>query len=175
MKRFFTLVCIPLLCFSMLMVGCQKKIETTEVLTPNVTLESSERTCVDDCQPCINPCCCVIEVLDPILTPVLIQFCGVLAGCTGIGTCSVNATGNCPEIRGILVEEELNPAIPFLYCQEIDEAIRITNTESFDVLIRISCFVTDSTGTPSIINVLIPGFESKTILVNNNCKPEECN
>ena len=174
MKQLLTLPnLILLLSFAMLMMSCQKENETVEVLTPNVTLESSERSCVADCQPCIGQCCCVIEVLDPTGTDVVVQFCGNLPGCTNIDTCSVSATGNCPEIIGRIYVETLNSLLPFFYCQEKDEAILITNTEPFDILIRIYCFLDDST--PSITNVLIPGFDSKTILVNNNCEPEDCN
>lgn len=165
-----------LLCLAMLMVSCSKEIETTEVLTPNVSLESSERSCVANCTQCPQDfCCCVIEVLDPTGTDVFVQFCGNLPGCTGINICSVSATGNCPEINGRIYVETLNSATPFFYCQEKDEAIRIRNTEPFDVGIRITCSVPDSVSTPSSINVLIPGFGSKTILVNNNCEPEDCN
>lgn len=174
MNFYFIWSCFTLLCLAMLTVSCSKEVETTEVLTPNVTLESTERTCVPDCTQCPQDfCCCLIEVLDPILTPVLVQFCGNMPGCAGTNACSISATGNCPEINGRIYVETLNSATSFFYCQEKDEAIRITNTEPFDVTIRISCFLDDST--PFITNVLIPGFDSKTIQVSNNCEPEECN
>ncbi len=173
-NSYLTLPYLTLLCLVMLMVSCSKEVETPEMLTPNVTLESTERSCVPDCTQCPQDfCCCLIEVLDPTGMFVQVQFCGNMPGCAGTTVCSISATGNCPEINGRIYLETLDSGTPFFYCQEKDEAIRITNAEPFDVTIRISCFLDDST--PSITNVLIPGFDSKTIFVSNNCEPEECN
>lgn len=175
MKTIFTLPYLTLLCLAVLMVSCSKEIETTDVHTPNVTLESTERNCITGCNQCSQDfCCCRIDILQPTGPPTIqIQLCGALPGCISIDTCSVSAVGNCPEIRGVLVEENLSQGISFLYCHEKEGAILIRNLEPFPIQLRITCMISDLTS--MFTDVSIPEFGSQTVFVDSECEPDECN
>ncbi len=174
MKFYFILTCFTLLCLAMLMVSCSKEVETTEVLMPNVSLESSERSCITCTQCVLNYCCCRIDILQPTGPPEIeVQLCGDLPGCTPIDICSVSAAGNCPEIRGELVDVTLEQGISYLYCHEKDGAIRIRNLESFNIQLRITCMIGDVTS--MFTDVFILGFGAEIIFVDGDCEPDECN
>lgn len=138
MERLITLLpCLSFFCFAMLIAGCQKENQTAELLTPDETVEATERSCVTGCQQCLiqDFCCCKIDVRFPTAVPnIQIQFCGELPGCTNLDTCTVGPKGNCPEINGKIVENDLIPGTPFYYCQKKDEAIRIANLSSQNIL-----------------------------------------
>ena len=156
----------------MLLVSCSKEVETTEVLTPNVSLESSERSC-NNCDQCpVDFCCCRIDLVGP--NPADLLVCGNLAGiCIPIDSCIVAAAGNCPEIRGELFNFPVPIGTSFLYCQEEETAIHITNPGTSPVRFRVTCMIDEIT--TMFTDLIIPGGESATVYVDGDCEPEECN
>jgi len=177
MNFYFIWSCFTLFCLAMLMVSCSKEVETTEVLMPNVSLESTERTSCITCNQCpVDFCCCRIDIIAPNMDNADLLVCGNLfasLSCPPIDSCFVAAAGNCPEIRGALFLFEVEHNISFLYCQEEESAIHITNTETFTIRVRVTCMIDEIT--TMFTDLIIPGGESATVYVDGDCEPEECN
>ncbi len=172
MKQLLTL---PLLCFAMLMVGCQKdEINTEDELLTGSELVSAER-CVPSCDDCpvMTHCCCEVRIVE-IQQNGDLRFCGDFFGCGPLSPpCAFEGTINCPPIDGIIFLDSFNPNDTLLLCILQDEAFIIRNETMLPVSLEIGC--KQSSGPPTVISIVLGLGEIAVIDLDGGCIPDQCN
>jgi len=175
MERLF-LPYIALLCFAMLMLSCSKDIETTEVFTPNETLESTERSCIQDCDDCstiAGECCCAIAVVSDgdahleICSPGLTSCSGTICVGDPDPPCSTFAGASDSTTLSLMGQRA------YFFCQPNGEPLRIINTGTINVTLQLYCI--HDIPPPPFVQFSLNPQDTIYLFADGNCEPDFCN